>query len=700
LAQKDGKQAVPDLTVRPTPEFEFVDVYELLQLNDSRFNALFEAFKRVYADAFPDAREREDPHKWPRRWTGEEPPPQPHMFVLLAVRHGEVLGGICVEHYRLSRCGLLTYVAVDARERGRGIGRALIREAMARLKQRCNPSLRAIFAEAQIPSKMASALQGAARKRIAFMRRLGARPLDLEYVQPALEEGKERARHLMLLVLDHDKPHLSRNVLHEFMDEFYRALTGEDPKGDKDFQAMLRRTADYALTDFEDPVLAAADVAFCLHYLEQSEDRLTEAEKCPVFRSMELDLLSYAFQSPPPLQSTCESIESPDVDRTQDYGVELEVEYPTITEYQSEGRRHYLYCVDRRRQLKAYVASTRFRNSNIVVWHVILRPAHGVTLNEFDLIKLGKLYGERTEETSLLGDAGIRFRRTDRTGDVDATRLLELLHSGGHHASKPVAGTLEWNVTDTAPPEDVVNRLVGLSDVEAVATLANIADENTLQSRQLKALCGVITGILDFSQIDGAEAVDTMAPTYIRRGTYMRVHRASLVQVCQEDRAMQAVTGTVGISPYLIIPHAAVLFNESLLGVGEGDAKRTTQLQKRLATMNHNLRKAWLQNVFAYETERTLFKRALLDRGAEDRYITLAQQAKETEALIEQRLKTRQDILQVVITLLLGLLSVLSVKKELSNLLGLDEKYVLYSALLLAVLFVWAMYRLAKRDDE
>jgi hypothetical protein len=487
-------------------------------------------------------------------------------------------------------------------------------------------------------------------------------------VQPELGKGQERARHLMLLLFGHNSPHLERAVLRDFMGEFYRALAVADPERDGDFKAMLEAQGNFFfLADFEAPVLDAADVAFCLHYVETTAMPLKRDEECPVFRSMELDLLSYAFQSLPPFQTACESLDDAEVDRAKDYGIDIEIEYPVVTTYQSEGRRHYLYCADRRRALKAYVACTRFLGSRVAVWHVTLRPTPGAALNEFDLIKLAKLYGTRTEETSLLGVHGVRFRRKDGKSDVDAMHLPGLL-GFGTQVRKLAAGTIEWIVADDAA-EGVVKRLARLSDATAVAKLAEDADSDIAQSRELKALCGVITGILDFSEIGGAEAGDTLAPTYMQPGTYIRVHRATFLQVCDGDRAMQAVLGTAGISPYLIIPHSAVLFNEELLADAQAASEQlgsgTKQLEDRHATMNRNLRKTWLQNVFAYRTERTLFTQALTDRGAIDRYAALRQRAQEIETLIERRWNTRHNGAQIIISVLLAFLSVLQVRDAL-----------------------------------
>jgi hypothetical protein len=62
-------------------------------------------------------------------------------------------------------------------------------------------------------------------------------------VQPTLEGGSGRCRHLQLLAFYPDDPqvgHIEGGVLREFLHEFYRALSVDEPEQDADFRAMDR----------------------------------------------------------------------------------------------------------------------------------------------------------------------------------------------------------------------------------------------------------------------------------------------------------------------------------------------------------------------------------------------------------------------------------------------------------------------------
>jgi GNAT superfamily N-acetyltransferase len=229
--------------------FTIIDLSTLEQADAPRLHRLFAAFENLYRSAFPDPSERELADDWIARLGGRQPPPQPEVLVLLAVGDGDrVLGGVCAEHYRSSRCGLVTYIAVEPQHRGAGIARTLMRAAVGRLDALASDQgepLRAIFAEAEDPSKVDPTLHAKASQRLRILARFGARAVDLRYVQPGLSGGGGRARHLMLLQLGGGDAPIERAVVRDFMHEFYRALGIPDAEADPDFGAMFAGTGTY-----------------------------------------------------------------------------------------------------------------------------------------------------------------------------------------------------------------------------------------------------------------------------------------------------------------------------------------------------------------------------------------------------------------------------------------------------------------------
>jgi len=84
-----------------------------------------------------------------------------------------------------SPAGFLWYFAVQPALRGQGLGAQLYRSVLDRL----GPQVRALFFDVEDPRQMATpAEQELARRRLAFYRRMGARPLDgIEYIQRCAE---------------------------------------------------------------------------------------------------------------------------------------------------------------------------------------------------------------------------------------------------------------------------------------------------------------------------------------------------------------------------------------------------------------------------------------------------------------------------------------------------------------------------------
>jgi hypothetical protein len=201
---------------------------------------------------------------------------------------------------------------------------------------------------------------------------------------------------------------------------------------------------------------------------------------------------------------------------------------------------------------------------------------------------------------------------------------------------------------------------------------------HSADGRRLLALCGIITGIFDFEQIDGGEALDTLAPTQADHDAFARIDRRTLLQISGEDRSLNTVLTTVGISPYLIIPHALLIFDDHLARRAKSAADRVQRepeptlemLESTREEMNHNLRGLWLSNVFNYGTERALFSAGQEIRGTNDRHASLLSRLAEVEGSLRQEWERRGQRNQAMIGLLLAIVSIVSFKEPLSNTLS------------------------------
>jgi len=204
----------------------------------------FNEFVTLYNNTFTDSTEREDPTQWMERLKYDLSPPEPKTNLIIAKQNNSVIGGIIFEFYRNSKCGLLTYAAVDSNHRRKGIARLLHDKAISTLKDDAtdiNCSLSAVLAEAENP-KMIYKINGGVSPtdRILILSHLNAKLIDIPYIQPQLKGGIDRCRHLMLLSFPiNNSCHIDSIIVKNFLYEFYLALGVYNPLKDKDFLLMV-----------------------------------------------------------------------------------------------------------------------------------------------------------------------------------------------------------------------------------------------------------------------------------------------------------------------------------------------------------------------------------------------------------------------------------------------------------------------------
>ena len=676
----------------------------LLRTDRPRFERLLAGFTRIYDLSFPIASEREDPGEWPARMSEARPAGEPWMDLVVIVDDTEqepgndvepaggpidrVLGGVAFEYYPASRCGLLTYIAIDPAERGRGLARPLASRALAGLQQAAQAhgaTLAAAIAESERPERLDPADPDAvrtARRRLAILARLGASRLDVDYVQPALPGGDGRADHLMLLRLDRGEP-LASATLKAFLIEFYGALGVPDPQADPDLVASFAsKRVEIDAAPLEAPRLAFGNASVCLHAVtsEAASSEPALREPCPIFGSMEGDLLSYAFQEARPFISHCIT-HGPEQAPPDSVKLDIEIRFPVFYEYRSEGRRERLACGAPHRRVRGYLSRTRYEAARRTVWHLTLRPLEGEWFDEYDLIKLIHLYDGVTEDTRL--HRQIRFAVEGvEVGTVEGLMVAAVRQLVG---IDPVAGGARPWSADARPVAGTIELVEQADDARSLTrAIAGLRGSGTLDwsgrdAGLLRAACGVVTGIFDFEEIDLAEAEDTLTATLERDDAFTRIHRRTLFHVTESDRALEATIDTVGISPYLLVPHAVIVLNEDLLreagqraaqALGNG-AVRLPELESTRERVDRNLKGLWLPNVFHYDTERSLYELGLAGRGANDQREALTLRLEEIDSRLADLWQHRRDMSQMIIAVLLAMVSLVQIYEPIVNTIDL-----------------------------
>jgi hypothetical protein len=220
-----------------------------------RTENLLRQFYLLCIENFPYDDEREDMVQWTDAlwgYTSRLPAPEPLTHIVLA-GYGFmanpspiVVGGIVAEYYRNSCCGLLTYAAVSPEWRNRGIAG----ELMVALKGILNTDaegdgnpLKAVFSEANDPRMVREASDSMKPcQRLQILAAMGAKWINIPYVQPKLSPEKSRVKHLLLLAFPAfagGKVYITSSVLRSFLLEFYDALEDTNSSKDSDLEKMF-----------------------------------------------------------------------------------------------------------------------------------------------------------------------------------------------------------------------------------------------------------------------------------------------------------------------------------------------------------------------------------------------------------------------------------------------------------------------------
>ena len=241
-------------TIPPPSELAFIDLRD--RPGDELLTAIHAA-GGLYERSFPRDEEREDleTHRDALWGAGRDTPPLLHFIVATPPgRPDEIVGFAAAEYYPASRCGLLSYIAVDRSRRNARVGHSLVQRSVEVLRADAGAAghqLAAVFGEIHDPARVEPGDDSMAPlDRLRVMDALGARRVPIPYVQPPLSEGGERGRTLMLVAFPvdgHPVASLGSSVVRGFLGELYDVLEVPDLQRDLDFARSLVALQDETL---------------------------------------------------------------------------------------------------------------------------------------------------------------------------------------------------------------------------------------------------------------------------------------------------------------------------------------------------------------------------------------------------------------------------------------------------------------------
>ncbi|PTR10636.1 hypothetical protein C8R32_101166 [Nitrosospira sp. Nsp5] len=693
---------------------EKIEIIDLCSIHRDIARSYLDEFIQIYESVFPDSIERENSEQW-RQSFSEFSPSVTQINIAIALnqepnQETRVIGGFVFKHYRKSGWGLWTHLAVKPSHQGKSIDTRLIKYVADSLEI-------LLFAETRDPEKYPDIDERRkAEEQIARFTGLGARKIDI----PCLPELKEKQGYHSLLLCFPKKPDLEfidKEYIAPFLLEFNEAISAGEPEPNADIikitqdlpkEVKLKKLAAReipVLTLKGESILKAASV--CLHFVERKA-KCSDSEPDRVFGSMELDLLNYQFQVNPPLISR----------HILGEGNPVKIIFPPSFQYTSEGRAEALICDQREKIVDGMLSMTEFKHSKIRIWHLTLSAQHS-PLNEFEIIKLISLYDGRSENTGPYVELSEKDAASEKKKLANEIRFIhgneELSiiglisklvanspNCGGpssqHEKLELKSGTIQlllkneetktllWNaIRARSKTEESVKNEQGSGNNPHEATRAVMA-ENGLPAKILQALSGITIGIFDFGETDFEEIVDTFEPSFEDGSVFIKFNRCTLLSIAQDDRAFETCRKTIGISPYLIIPHAVLIHNEELVLMAE-EAIRSMQkkessirpvlslgkLETAYNAAAEYLHSWYLPIIFNYPTETILFKQGKKKRGSTQKHKIVQSQLVELQKQIEETWLLRRGIVGGFIASLVAFISATQGTQTILTMLGIHD---------------------------
>lgn len=443
----------------------------------------------------------------------------------------------------------------------------------------------------------------------------------------------------------------------------------------------------------EQPVFRFEKYGIAFHFLVPVEPTSDRYESMDDFWSFERDLQSHVYRDGGIFRSR--------VLRVPTELRHVELQLPPVLRYVAEGQEKELRVraedLDssapqplRRRTLRLLASMTEFR-SGVAVLHIVLNPDSRYpdrsALNEYDLVKIAKTWeggervgrGEAHDIQQVLGFAPSDSGGAPMSIQSLARRILEaneeLSRRGRHspatsrrHAKPltemlvPKAGTVQILVGPeqhaevfaaiegfVAPegqssPADGSANAVRLFPTDNRCAADDAPRSPTIDvAQKLKGVEGILCGLLDFPFVDNAELGDVFAnPIGIQSNVFLDIHKGTLLDLCESCRVYEQAFPTIGISPYLLLPHSVMLHNEYWLQAAleradrVGDSDSEGRLREAELFLRAVLQRDYLPNLFHYPTERALYTDGHAARGLDDLRKSLEQRLLNLDGRLEE----------------------------------------------------------------
>jgi len=393
-----------------------------------------------------------------------------------------------------------------------------------------------------------------------------------------------------------------------------------------------------------------ARFAISFHYVLLNELGSGRDSARNPFSSFERDLLAHSFRD--------NSLIFSDVISWDEFP--LTVTFPSKLGYSAEGEEKSLRfgqaekkvdfcCLLTRTTFPIPINSGKENRKTSLLHATLLLNDSETQIHEFDLIKLIKYWeggeGMGNDEPHAVR-MNLKFNELPCLEDAIINQLQKVgVSINPEHSplESPLCGSIQLDL-DCRGDEVKIEWQNLLTTIDW-KTQADRNEYKKLDYAKIKALAGILQGLIDFPYIEIAELKDVFSKAIVDPGEYpmmMAIHKGTLLQISSNCRLMELklVREHIGISPYVIIPHAVLVYHESLLRKAANTLKndpsiplkkRTSKkklddLQSTQIQLREDLEVRWLPNIFHYPTERYIYENGHSTRGLIERRSQLINQ--------------------------------------------------------------------------
>lgn len=635
------------------------------------YASLLKSFETIYNNGFPDINERESFDAILNRLSENREANEPPSILVLHTDGEMVNGGLIADWYQNSAALHLTYLIVNPKRRKSGIGKNLIQEGIKMvidwIAEQKKVQIDNVFFESNNPLKTIVKDDFDAYLRLKFFSKLGAKFIDIPYIQPPLDSSKKKVDNLFLFSFtqfNKYKDQIKTEKVQGFLKEFYAGL-GENERNE-DLMLMCKNL-DMISDDNECITLKSLiesgkyqfnQASITYHFIENvnKEDKnptFVDESVCEYFHSFETDLLNYKNQKAEPFAT-----------KYIKHVSHAELIFPEHYDYTSEGNPRVQFSEREKLKVNFSISVSLIKDTNTKIIHLTIAPAENEYFSEYDLIKLTSLFGSTQESRDNARQKRMECKiQLPTKNETKIYSLSELLQKYLNHAAS-------YDLLHTGIAQIDLSQWgknLALRELLQIFLSDNRINISVEKQRFLKILCGIILGIFDFERMNNEEIYDTIIPIVKHPDSFVVINRGTLLKISAEA-FMEEIPSCLIVSPYLLVPSMLLSYNEYILNNVSNsldqsmNSKRLADMEQKQKEIRQMLNIHYLTDIFQYPSEKEIIAYGNKQRGITTTYDQLSKRLTDLKEIIDAKRFNRSNISDAALNAILGSIAMMQIK--------------------------------------